>query len=387
VRIIDIRETAVHLQSSVRNSLVDFSQMTVSVVAVLVDEKRNGRNLIGYGFNSIGRYAQGGLLRERFIPRLMDADPASLVDGEGSLDPKQMVETMMRNEKPGGHGERSAAVAAVELAVWDLLAKERDIPLNVLIAERFNDGHYDEHVDVYAAGGYYYPNEESGRLRAEMTGYLDSGYTHLKMKIGGASMGEDMARIEEVLNLVPDGGHLAVDANGRFDLGTSRAYGDAMSGYALRWYEEPGDPLDFGLQSELVQYYEHPFATGENLFSHQDVRNLVRHAGVRPDRDWLQMDPGLSYGLGEYVRMMDIIEAAGWSRRKVLPHGGHLMALHIASGLGLGGNESYPGVFQPFGGFGNSVTVESGSIGLPDAPGAGLETKDELLPVLKELAE
>lgn len=387
MRIIDIRETAVHLQSSVRNSLVDFSQMTVSVVAVVVDQKRNGRSLIGYGFNSIGRYAQGGLLRERFIPRLMDADPAILVDGEGSLDPKRIVQTMMRNEKPGGHGERSAAVAAVELAVWDLLAKERDVPLNVLIAERFNDGRYDERVDVYAAGGYYYPKEESGRLRDEMTGYLDSGYTHLKMKIGGASMGEDMARIEEILELVPDGGHLAVDANGRFDLDTSRAYGEAMSGYALRWYEEPGDPLDFGLHSELAQYYKHPMATGENLFSHQDVRNLVRHAGVRPDRDWLQMDPGLSYGLGEYVRMIDMIEDAGWSRRKVLPHGGHLMALHIASGLGLGGNESYPGVFQPFGGFGNSVTVESGSIGLPDAPGTGLETKDELLPVLKELAE
>ena len=150
MRIIDIRETAVHLQSSVRNSLVDFSQMTVSVVAVVVDQKRNGRSLIGYGFDSIGRYAQGGLLRERFIPRLMDADPAILVDGEGSLYPKRIVQTMMRNEKPGGHGERSAAVAAVELAVWDLLAKERDVPLNVLIAERFNDGHYDERLKQIA---------------------------------------------------------------------------------------------------------------------------------------------------------------------------------------------------------------------------------------------
>lgn len=386
MRILDIRETTVHLQSSVRNSLVDFSQMTVSVVAVVSDQQVAGRNLIGYGFDSIGRYAQSGLLQERFIPRLKDADPDSLLDDNGALDPDRIVATMMRNEKPGGHGERSAAVAAVELAVWDLLAKARDIPLNVLVAERFNQGDYDKQVDVYAAGGYYYPDEESGRLHNEMAGYLESGFTHLKMKIGGASMAEDMARIEQVLALVPDGSHVAVDANGRFDLKTARAYGEAMSGYGLRWYEEPGDPLDFGLQSELGDHYEHPFATGENLFSHQDVRNLVRHGGLRPDRDWLQMDPGLSYGIGEYVRMIDILEAAGWSRRTVVPHGGHLMALHITSGLGLGGQEAYPGVFQPFGGFGSAVTVESGSIGLPDAPGTGLETKDELVPILRELA-
>lgn len=387
MRIVEIRETPVRLHSPVRNALVDFSQMTVSVVAVVSDEQKDGADLIGYGFNSIGRYAQSGLLRERFIPRLVDAPPERLTDEEGLPDPERIVTEMMRNEKPGGHGERSGAVAAVELAVWDLLAKARDVPMYALIAERLNNGRYDQTVDVYAAGGYYYPDDGGRRLRDEMAGYLDEGYTHLKIKVGGASMEEDLARIEEVLQLVPDGGRLAVDANGRFDFDTALAYGDAISVYGLRWFEEPGDPLDFALQEELARHYPNPFATGENLFSHQDVRNLIRHAGLRPDRDWLQMDPGLSYGLGEYVRMIEVVEAAEWSRRRVVPHGGHLMALHIAAGLGLGGNESYPGVFGPFGGFGSSVKVESGSIGLPDAPGAGLETKDELRPVLKELAE
>ena len=88
-----------------------------------------------------------------------------------------------------------------------------------------------------------------------MRGYLDQGYTHLKMKIGGASLDEDMARLETVLGIVGDGSRLAVDANGRFDLETAIAYGERMEPYGLRWYEEAGDPLDYALQAELGRHY------------------------------------------------------------------------------------------------------------------------------------
>ena len=101
-----------------------------------------------------------------------------------------------------------------------------------------------------------------------------------------------------------------------------------------------------------------PLATGENLFSMQDARNLIRHGGLRPDRDWLQFDPALSYGLVEYLRTLDMLAAHGWSRRRCVPHGGHQFALNIAVGLGLGGNESYPQVFAPFGGFADNCAVE-----------------------------
>jgi L-alanine-DL-glutamate epimerase-like enolase superfamily enzyme len=269
--------------------------------------------------------------------------------------------------------------------VWDVAAKLAGVPLYRLLADRYNDGRFDTRVEVYAAGGYYYPDGGHARLAEEMRGYLDAGYTHLKMKIGGASLDEDMARIETVLELVEDGSRLAVDANGRFDLETAIAYGERMAPYGLRWYEEAGDPLDYALQAELARHYDAPFATAENLFSYEDVRNLLRYAGLRPEVDLLQMDPGLSYGIVELERMLDVMRDAGWSPRRLIPHGGHLMALHMAAGLQLGGNESYPGIFQPFGGFGEQHEVVDGVIEIADTPGIGLEHKTELQPTLAEL--
>ena len=195
-RIVEVREQPVRLEAAIRNSLIDFSQMTVSVVAVITDRVVDGRPVVGLGFNSIGRYAQSGMLRDRFIPRLLEADPDSLLDDAGELDPALVRDLVMKNEKPGGHGERSGAVAAIEIAVWDVAAKLAGVPLYRLLADRYNDGRFDTHVEVYAAGGYYYPDEGADRLVEEMRGYLDAGYTHLKMKIGGASLDEDMARLE-----------------------------------------------------------------------------------------------------------------------------------------------------------------------------------------------
>ncbi len=107
-------------------------------------------------------------------------------------------------------------------------------------------------------------------------------------------------------------------------------------------------------------------ATGENLFSMQDARNLIRYGGMRPDRDWLQFDCALSYGLVEYLRTLDMLRHYGWSPRRCIPHGGHQMSLAIAAGLGLGGNESYPDLFQPYGGFPDGVRSSTATSTLPD---------------------
>lgn len=388
MKIVDIREKTVSIASPMANAYIDFSKMTCSVVAVITDVIRDGKPVIGYGFNSNGRYGQGALMRERFFDRIAEADPDSLIDEAGdNLDPVAIWDVMMRNEKPGGHGERSVAVGTIDMAIWDAVAKIAGVPLWRLLADRYRGGVADETVWVYAAGGYYYPGKDHSRLQDEMRGYLDLGYADVKMKIGGASLAEDIARIEAVLEVVGDGAHLAVDANGRFDLPTSIAYAKAFAPYGLLWYEEAGDPLDYALQAELAEHYAPPMATGENLFSHQDARNLLRYGGMRPDRDWLQVDCALSYGLVEYLRTLDVMQDLGWSSRRVVPHGGHQMSLNIAAGLHLGGNESYPDVFQPFGGFADDTAVENGRVGLPQIPGVGFEAKSALYRVMKEIAQ
>jgi L-alanine-DL-glutamate epimerase-like enolase superfamily enzyme len=339
----------------------------------------NGQRVVGYGFNSNGRYAQGCILRERIIPRIMEAEPRSLLDDTGNtLDPQRVWDVMMMNEKPGGHGERSVAVGVLDMALWDAVAKAEGKPLYRLLADRYRGGEVDDKVFVYAAGGYYYPGKDIEQLKDEMQSYLDMGYSVVKMKIGGASLEEDLKRIEAVLELVGSGENLAVDANGRFDLGTAVAYAEALEPYNLRWYEEAGDPLDYELQADLGAHYELPMATGENLFSMQDARNLLRHGGLRKDRDILQMDPVLSYGLVEYQRTLAMMREMGWSTRRCIPHGGHQFALNIAAGLGLGGNESYPHVFKPFGGFADSTPIGNSRVGLPDVPGIGFEDKSGL---------
>jgi L-alanine-DL-glutamate epimerase-like enolase superfamily enzyme len=388
MRIVDIREKTVSIASPIANAYIDFSKMTCSVVAIVTDVIRDGRPVVGYGFNSNGRYGQGALMRDRFLPRLMEAAPASLIDeANENLDPFAIWKTLMSNEKPGGHGERSVAVGTLDMAVWDAVAKIAGVPLYRLLADRYRGGVADDKVWVYAAGGYYYPGKDDAKLKAEMQSYVDRGYGVVKMKIGGASLAEDLRRIESVLEVVGSGDRLAVDANGRFDLDTAVAYARALKPYGLFWYEEAGDPLDYALQAELAHHYEGPMATGENLFSHQDARNLLLYGGMRSDRDFLQFDCALSYGLVEYLRTLDVLAQQGWSSRRIVPHGGHQMSLNIAAGLHLGGNESYPDVFQPFGGFADTIAVQDGYVGLPDAPGVGFEAKSALYAVMRELGE
>ena len=388
MRIVDIRETTASIASPIANAYIDFSKMTCSVVAVITDVIRDGKPVIGYGFNSNGRYGAGGLLRERFLPRLKEAKPESLITDDGAnLDPFKIWAALMTNEKPGGHGERSVAVGTIDMAVWDAVAKIEDKPLYRVLAERYRGGVADDKVWVYAAGGYYYPGKDHTALQDEMRSYLDRGYSVVKMKIGAVSLDEDRRRIEAVLKVVGDGQRLCVDVNGRFDIKTAIAYAEAIRPYNLFWYEEVGDPLDYALQAELANHYDLPMATGENLFSHQDARNLVRFGGMRADRDWLQFDCALSYGLVEYLRTLDMLKEHGWSSRRLVPHGGHQMSLNIAAGLHLGGNESYPDVFRPFCGFADDIRVEDGYVALPDTPGIGFETKSELFAVMRPLGE
>jgi L-alanine-DL-glutamate epimerase-like enolase superfamily enzyme len=384
VKIVEIRELSVPLEGNISNSLVSFAGHDVSLVAVISDFVRAGNPVAGLAFNSIGRFAQPGILRERIFPRLVSAAPEALLDGNGYFDCDKIVRLALRNEKPGGHGDRASAVAALELAFWDLNAKLDEQPAYVTIARHFGTTPL-RRVPVYAAGGYYYSNGSLTALRDELTGYIDRGFDAFKIKVGGAPLSQDMARIETAIAICGDGGRLAVDANGRFNFAEALAYAQAIQPLALRWYEEIGDPLDYDLNRKIIGCYPGPVATGENLFSTQDVRNLLNFGGMRPGHDIFQMDAGLSYGLTEYARMVAMLEDHGFDRKFMYPHGGHLINLHIVAGLNLGGCEAYPSVFQPFGGYSPECVIENGFIAPTERPGFGLDAKAELQPLIEQL--
>jgi len=388
LRITDIRETSIALNSTLKNSSIDFSEMTTSVVAVITDVMRGGKPVTGFAFNSTGRYACGAQMRARFIPRLLKAPPESLLDPAGhDLDPAKCVAVMMRNEKSGGHSERSIGIGTIEVAIWDAVAKIADKPLHALLAERHNDGKVPTKCFVYVGGGWYAPGKGIPELCDEMKRHLDAGYTMVKMKVGGAPLADDMRRIEAVKAILPKGAELAVDANSKFNRAEALAYAKAMTPYALRWFEEPCDPLDFASLADISEAYPHALSTGENLFSTQDVENLVRFGNLKPARrDVIQVDPPQAYGIAQYAVTLSRLEKFQWPRTGHFPHGGNQMSLAIAAGFGLGGAESYPGVFGVFAGFADDAAIENGYISLSDRPGIGFEGQAALYEVMRDLA-
>jgi len=387
MRIVDIRETAVPLNSTLANSSIDFSEMTTSVVAVITDVVRAGKPVCGFAFNSTGRYACGAQMRARFIPRILKAKPDSLLDDAGNFAADKILAVMMQNEKSGGHSERSVGIGTIEVAIWDAVAKIADMPLYRMLAERFNSGKFPNRVFCYVGGGWYAPGKTTKDLQDEMRRHLDAGYTMVKMKVGGMSLPDDLARVEAVKSILPSGALLAVDANSKFDRNAALAYARGLEPFGLRWFEEPCDPLDFALLAEIAAVYRPPLSTGENLFSTQDVENLVRFGGLRPERnDVIQIDPPQAYGIVQYARTLEMLAQHSWPRACMFPHGGNQMSLAIAAGFGLGGAESYPGVFGDFGGFADDARIENGSITLSDRPGIGFEGQARLYRIMRELA-
>jgi D(-)-tartrate dehydratase len=386
MRIVDIRETAVPLKSTLANSSFDFTEMTTSVVAVITDVRRDGKPICGFAFNSTGRYACGAQMRARFIPRILAADPTSLLDETGqNLDPAKIYDCMMRREKAGGHSERSTAIGTIEVALWDVVAKIAGLPLHKVLADRFNGGTVAQKVFCYVGGGWYWPGQTINDLQDEMRRHLDAGYTMVKMKVGGLPLDQDLRRLDSVLDIVGNGEHLAVDANCKFDRNEALRYAKALASYKLRWFEEPCDPLDFALLAELADFYEPPLATGENLFSTRDVENLVRFGRFRAGHDIIQVDPPQAYGIGQYAKTLDMLGQRGWPRSSLFPHGGNQMSLAIAAGFGLGGAESYPGVFGDFGGFADDAIIKDGAISLSNRPGIGFEGQGRLYALMREL--
>ena len=278
MRITDIREKPVSLAAPMSNAAISFLQMTASAVAIDIDAGEKG-TITGYGFSSVGRYAQSGLIAERFAPRLLAA--GDMTGADGGLDPVRGWAAMMANEKPGGDGDRAGAVGVLDMALWDAAAKIEEIPLWRLLSERYNGDRAHDRVPVYATGGHYYPDGDLTGLQDEIKSYLDQGYERVKIKCGQGGLADDRARIEAVLPLLgDDGNRLAVDVNCMCSTsGDTQEMADAYAPYGLAWIEEPGHPHDFELLTALAGYYDGPIATGENLFSMSETYNLMRYGG------------------------------------------------------------------------------------------------------------
>jgi len=234
--------------------------------------------------------------------------------------------------------------------------------------------------------GYYYPSDDVTRLKDEVRHVTGLCYQRLKIKIGAVPLQQDLRRIEAAAGLLPNVGSLAVDAIYAYSRTTSIEAASALAPLGLWWFEDICDPLDFETLAAVAQRYAGPIAAGEALFSSAEANLLDRYGGLRSDRDILLFDPAHCYGLPGYLQIIEVLEARGWPRTAFWPHGGHLFCLHVVAALALGGAEVNPLCFQPFGGYGDDMTVTDGTIELPTAPGIGFELKRSLYEMFETLA-
>lgn len=374
MRVVDVHECTIPI-SRYADAAMPSGGLTTSLVAVVTDAERDGRPVVGYGYASVGRYAQGGLIRERFAPRLLAAPAGALHDDEGlNLDPFRAWSAMMAGEKPGGHGERCVAVGALDMAIWDAAAKIAGQPLYRLLARHLGRAVADRPVvRVYAGGGYCYPMDDLHRLGDEVRLFADRGFTHAKIKVGGAALGDELRRIEAAAACLGGADRLAIDAMNSYGPDTAEAAATAFAPFGLWWFEDICDPLDFETQARVTAGYAPPVAAGEALFSLAEAKLLDRHGGLRRGHDALVFDVVHSYGLPGYLKILDHLTGLGWPRQAFWPHGGHLFSLHVVAALGLGGTEVSPLAFQPFRGLADATRIEGGKADLPQAPGIGFE--------------
>ena len=412
MKIVSIHEATLPIGSAMRNASIAFDQMTASALVIRTDQLIGGQALVGLAFDSIGRYGKGGLLRERFIPRLLAAAPSDLRDEHGHIDPSRCQAVLMRGEKQGGHGERPGAVGLLDAALWDLRAKQQGLPLwqclrqstgpiasaapfastapaaatatAPLSATATIAATSAPRIATYASCGHFTDNPDPQALRDEVAQCLAWGYTTVKIKLSGRDARLDAQRIQSALNAGLSAAQLAVDLNGQWDARCNDVLA-VLAAQPLAWVEEPTPALDYAALAAFCQSHSGPVATGENLFSCDDATNLLRYGGLRPAHDRLQMDISLSYGVGEYRAMIERAQSMGWSRQAFWPHAGHLFAAHVVAGLGLGSHESAPDAARLYGGFWDGVPVVDGHIGLPPHPGVGFEHKANIMAVFDQL--
>jgi L-alanine-DL-glutamate epimerase-like enolase superfamily enzyme len=383
MQIVDIRERTIPI-SRYLDPTLNSGGLTTSLVAVIVSAGNS--TVTGYGFASMGRFGQGGLIRERFAPRLMMAAPSALMDDAGHLDPFRAWDVMMVGEKPGGHGERCVAVGTLDMALWDATAKLAGIPLWRHLADRFGRSVTDRPmVPVYASGGYPHPHDDVARLADEMRRLADLGYTKAKIKIGGAGLATDVTRIEAAATALGGARCLSFDAMNAYDRPQALKAAETLAALDLWWFEDVCDPLDFETLSAVAAVYPGPIGAGEALFSAAEARLLDGHGGLRRARDVLLFDPVHCYGIPGYLGIIDTLVKKGWPRSAFWPHGGHLFTLHIAAAFGLGGAEVNPLSFQPFGGLSDGAVLNGGCVAPPDAPGIGIETRADLHQLFRAL--
>ena len=332
--------------------------------------------MVGYGFASIGRYGQAGLIRERFAPRLREAATEALLNDHGTnLDPFRAWTVMMAGEKPGGHGERCVAVGTLDMALWDAAAKIAELPLHQFLAGVLDDGSTSpQHVPAYAGGGYPYPDNDIAAWPRRSSGPSTSASPTRRSRSARPPGPGPPAHRGRHPDLDP--GRLAVDAMNTYDAATAMTAAAELAAFGLWWFEDVCDPLDFDTQALVAAAYASPVAAGEALFSVPEARAARPARGLRRDRDFLSSTRCTVTACRGTCRS-SITSPTGLAAARLLATRRPSVLPARGRRARTGRRRDQPAGIRPSADYPPQIQIADGFAELPDAPGIGFELHDK----------
>jgi L-alanine-DL-glutamate epimerase-like enolase superfamily enzyme len=336
----------------IKNGTLTYSEATTCVVEVATDE-----GLSGFGLG-VGVMLPGG---ERVVSALV-AMYSELLTGIDPLDNERAWATMWQPKLVGRRGVETRAQSMIDIALWDIKGKAAQLPLYKLL------GGYRRSLPCYVAGGYYADGKTLGALAEEMRGYLDDGVRAVKMKIGGASVREDVARVAAVRNEIGPEVELLVDANGAYRAGDAIRIARELEEFDVYWFEEPVMPDDYDGSRRVAGASSIPVASGENESTRYGFRDLLERAGVRV----VNPDAEIVGGVTEFMKVAAMAEVRGVA---VAPHGRADIHVHLTAAIPNGlMAEYYRENVDPLQRYllPEPVKVQDGCISPPDRPGHGI---------------
>lgn len=339
------------------NAMHTYAFSTAGVVEVQTDE-----GITGWGAVTDPMLEGGARVVAEFVralePLLVGRDPLAHEARWADLWVPKIL---------GRRGFETRVISGIDIALWDVKAKTAGLPLWRLL------GAARDRVPVYVAGGYYYDADDHARLRDEVLGRLDEGFEAFKMKIGGRSTREDLARVEVAREALGDEGTLLVDANCAYRVPEARQMARGLEGFAIGWFEEPLPADDYEGYRVVTSASAVAIAAGENEYTRFGFRDLVTRGGV----DILNADAQVAGGITEWCKIAALADAFG---RAVAPHGNQWLHAQLVAAVPPGHLvEYYPALVDPlwFELLAHEPVLDSGTVVLPERPGCGLELTPE----------
>ncbi|HWS35520.1 MAG TPA: mandelate racemase/muconate lactonizing enzyme family protein [Actinoplanes sp.] len=330
-------------------------QRPMTEVAFLFAEIRTESGLAGVGFSyskRAGGPAQFAHARE-VAPDLLGEDPSDIQ--------RLWTKLVWAGASVGRSGAATQAIAAIDVALWDLKAKRAGLPLAKLL------GAYRDSVRCYdTSGGFLH--EPIEQVLANATASLESGIGGLKIKVGHPSTAYDLARVRAVREHIGDETPLMVDANQQWDRPTAQRAGRALEEFGLVWIEEPLDAYDVEGHAALARSLDTAIASGEMLTSVAEHHELIRHGAV----DIIQPDAPRIGGITRFLKLAALAEHANLT---LAPHFAMEIHVHLAAAYAHEPWVEHFDWLHPL--FNERLEIRDGRLHLSTRPGLGVTLSEQ----------